>query len=461
MKKRGVKFLVLYTLACQLQNQADFLFRYIGEERPVPQLRASKAGALAGPEEAAQEPDSSALEGPPAGWRAKQEIAGPPDHWLKRVQGAAPELLAGRGQTPVRRVPPPLTPPTDGEWTEADRVGGEWTEADYASGQWRRSLPPSLHAGGPEASLDLPVSLNRSALRAVPASLPRIYPHVETELTSVLEKGESADSRWMEADRADGQRTETNEVDGRWIEADRAGEQWKREQAPILHAGGPEASSGFPASFGGAARRAAPASLPRVYPHVETELASVLEKREGVGDGRVGEVPSPISVQQVRPALLTRKERASSEAKQDAFIQPAEEARESVLKPDARRRVVEARESESNPRGVSLPAVDSLTPQAASEKWPALPARSDLSGGETRPGIHSMQSVGQGLWPALSISTVHHLPGQPGAQSQVEICWPSLPTETIKSEQGQILTRQSWERQQRLDNEQRGSVWNV
>lgn len=54
------------------------------------------------------------------------------------------------------------------------------------------------------------------------------------------------------------------------------GDRWKQRQAPSLHTGNLEASSDPPEPV----LRAGSASLPRIYPRVETELASVLENPE-------------------------------------------------------------------------------------------------------------------------------------------------------------------------------------
>jgi hypothetical protein len=45
--------------------------------------------------------------------------------------------------------------------------------------------------------------------------------------------------------------------------------------------------------------------------------------------------------------------------------------------------------------------------------------------------------------------------------SRAEEGWPSLPNENLSSSQDWRAARQSWERQQRLDDEQRGNVWNA
>jgi hypothetical protein len=101
MKKQRIRFLILYALACQLQKQADFLFRLSGKADDL-------ASATAETETSTMH--SEATEDlPPPHWLMHKEANAIPAHWLRKVQQGAPTLLTKQG-SPVRINTPSLAP---------------------------------------------------------------------------------------------------------------------------------------------------------------------------------------------------------------------------------------------------------------------------------------------------------------------------------------------------------------
>ena len=108
MKKQRIRFLILYALACQLQKQADFLFRLTNQPEPLAAATAetetiTMQKALRGMS------SETAEELPPQHWLVHKEAQAIPTHWLRKVQQGAPTLLTTKSP-PVRLNAPSLTP---------------------------------------------------------------------------------------------------------------------------------------------------------------------------------------------------------------------------------------------------------------------------------------------------------------------------------------------------------------
>jgi hypothetical protein len=78
--------------------------------------------------------------------------------------------------------------------------------------------------------------------------------------------------------------------------------------------------------------------------------------------------------------------------------------------------------------------------------------------------MRSVQQARHNLWPQASISAPahdHRSLGKAREQIQTEMRWPSLPDEVVPNSQDWEMAWRAWERQQRLNEEQRGSSWNA
>ncbi|MGH2480912.1 MAG: hypothetical protein ACRDHW_14760, partial [Ktedonobacteraceae bacterium] len=108
MKKQGVTFFVLRALARQLQNQADFLFRLVGEEeRLIPQMQPGVQKTATAKQGSRREQRLSSPEtaNPPAHWLAKRDSGGAPAHWLKHVQQAGQASTSHSHTLPLGQAP--------------------------------------------------------------------------------------------------------------------------------------------------------------------------------------------------------------------------------------------------------------------------------------------------------------------------------------------------------------------
>lgn len=80
--------------------------------------------------------------------------------------------------------------------------------------------------------------------------------------------------------------------------------------------------------------------------------------------------------------------------------------------------------------------------------------------------MRSNQQAAYNLWPQASIAATarDHQSlrlGEASEQIQTEMRWPSLPEEVTTDSQDWEMVWRVWERQQRLDEEQRGRSWNA
>ena len=80
--------------------------------------------------------------------------------------------------------------------------------------------------------------------------------------------------------------------------------------------------------------------------------------------------------------------------------------------------------------------------------------------------VASVQFAEQDLWPPMSIPLFAYDrqipdPDAVGEQLRAEMRWPSLPEGAMPDNQDWEMTWRVWERRHRLDEEQRGTSWNV
>ncbi len=378
MKKRGVMFFVLRTLARQLQSQADFLFKLVGEEeRFVPQTQPDAQNKMTTQQVTAEEwhLGTAEMEDSPAHWSELGETDGPPAHWLRRVQQATPELLSARVEVSRRRALPArsaaISPRMVGDRPSTPIPGmpappspDQW----YGGMQW---FPPEA---GPVEAIEMEAQLS----------------YGESVLASASQPGE-ASSEVLASTTSD-----------RTINSASSSPKMFVENNPIMST---HKESSTPAPHARLSSRRAPATLPRLW-------SKNTQMREYT-------LPS----QEKWPDLPMRPDLASKE---------------------------------------TTPGADTLgAPQPAHHlSWPGvkmvIPIDRSLSSDRLGEGSRTEEG-----WPSLPDEHRSLSSDRLGEGSRTEEGWPSLPDEHPGISQDWRVARQSWERQQRLDNEQRGNVWNA
>ena len=346
MKKQGVTFFVLRTLARQLQSQADFLFKLVGEEeRLVPQIRQDAQNKMTIQQASTEERrlSSAEMEALPAHWSELGETDGPPAHWLRRVQQATPELLSARAEISRRRAlparPTEISPRRTGDRLSTP-IPGVPTPPSTDRWDGMQWFPPET---GPVEAIEMEAQLS----------------YGESVLASASQPGE-ASSKVLASTTGD-----------QTINSASSSPKMFVENNPIISS---HKEISTPAPHTRLSSRRAPATLPRLW-------------------------------------------------------------------------------SKNNQiREYALPS---------QEKWP------DLSSGETPRGADALDVPQPAQYlsrPGVSMVIPIHTslsPDRLDEGSWAEEGWPSLPNENLSISQDWRAARQSWERQQRLDDEQRGNVWNA
>lgn len=96
--------------------------------------------------------------------------------------------------------------------------------------------------------------------------------------------------------------------------------------------------------------------------------------------------------------------------------------------------------------------------------WPDLPIEQDPSPDATQQAAPAAQPANHVSWSGLdSLSSIQPSRTTDGTEqrTQEETGWPALPDETYGNTRPWRAVYQVWERQQRLDSEQRGEIWNA
>jgi hypothetical protein len=175
--------------------------------------------------------------------------------------------------------------------------------------------------------------------------------------------------------------------------------------------------------------------------------------------------------QRIRLATILQAETASSDLAAQGKPEPEEDERQahktdvpaspgSVVK----KLDVERIGQESEPAQNTRPRIASTLAPAG--EWLGEPVKQGSSPWQERPGTSANQQDGSYLWSQAGIpqpSYGQRWPGlsEAGEHKQVEMPWPSLPDDTLVDGQDWEMARRAWERQRRLDEEQRGSSWNA
>jgi hypothetical protein len=391
MKKQGIRFFLLRALARQLQKQADFLFKLIGEEeRLAPQFQVGnkRINTVKQSIEQDRSVESAAAETPPAHWLARADAGEPPAHWLRRVHQSAPELLAKK-ELAIQSVakPPSLLP----AWQADDRA----QTTDVGS-----SVPASVTDLGRvqrEHSVSVPqINAERTTPAEQYATLKKVVRGPEIEIPS-LTPNKSDGSRWGRVRSKPWLSTQVHSStrgsspQGRFDE-----DEWEKQ------------------------------SVPQASLHGETERASVFAPNRSSPQDRFDEREWG---EQSMPQVSLYGESAS------------------VLALD--RSSPQGRFDEREGREQSVPQAF-LHEEHASDLavWRdgALPESRllDLFGVSS---LTSVSAPGRERWQSPPV--------------QAGMRWPSLPDEVTTNSQDWEMMRLVWERQQRLDEEQQGNLWNA
>ena len=105
-----------------------------------------------------------------------------------------------------------------------------------------------------------------------------------------------------------------------------------------------------------------------------------------------------------------------------------------------------------------------LMPSPSFGKWLSPVVAPDTFPQEERLEVHSIQQTKRNLWPQASTAASaqdDQWQGTSSEQVPTAMHWPSLPDEMTTNDLDWEITRRLWERQQRLNDEQRGSTWNT
>ncbi len=442
MEKRGLQFFVWGMLARRLRDWAAVLERQIDGEK--------RDGLLTSEQTAPEKrPDVSAV--PPLLAHALGRAEGPPAHWLARVQQDAPDLLVQMGLAPAP-TPPLLEerPVDDVEQSE----GGELEPGLPASVEGGSDVYPAKHDPEGGALNDTPPALRRSvSLSSPPASLAADW-RVETRSSALPV------SAWDTGQTAVTPPRQTNKgprsVEGRAEagESNALGEssfvsppsegQLERVSRSVARAArsvesGAEAGESNALGESSFVSPSSEGQLERVSRSVARAARSV-EGGAEVSASNASDLPSPTF--EVPPQRMPRGvARAVRDVEGRAEASEFYEAGEQSFVPEVRdgqpmsRRGVDARTEwgrQGSERLVELPAFQARR----TDPWPPLS-------------------------PAAPFSVMQSSEQARVSPTQFEMNWPALPADVaLESQDWQGEWRQR-ERRQRLDEEQRGNLWNV
>lgn len=491
MKKQGVWFFVLRALACQLQNQADLLFSLIGEEeRPLPRKQPGAQSGTALQQATAREQRLSSAEAEtlPAHWLAPGGRDEPPAHWVRLVQQAKPtsfatgvkassssvlparpaEIKARRADSRLITPLPgmPASPSTD-RWNGIQELP---VEANQPETTETEAQPLDLELDEPErkeaASVSAPAfhpgetSHKALAPRPLPApqssialNVTRARPGEKRAPTLALVNREKAlRSRTKEPGRPSQSRQDQTNVPGF--------QQETAQQGSKLALRGQKAPSGE--------QRAEDIPMigetQGILPAIEKTADLSSSVRQSWQDADQSSMPWPERKQETLSALQIRDGQSIRRAERTAYALPAtpigngDQGMSSQWHARGEQGLNNAGKTSE---WVNAMDADTRQPQ---DRWPDQPMRPDLlperrefSAGNSRPASHlSRAETGMVAPTGMSFST-----DRPDQGNQAEEGWPSLPDEKTSSSQDWRTMRQVWEHQQRLDDEQRGNVWNA
>lgn len=472
MKKQGVTFVVVRALARQLQNQADFLFSLVGEEERV--TPRAWADAPSTPM-ANQQPHLDQTDAPPADWLAKQEAGGPPAHWLQRVQRDAPTLLTGKGR--LNRSPLPVTLASTGKLEKAaevnlsnqlDVAASEPTvlQSEANDKQW-----PIHEKNAPTKTLTRkPGSAKPRALAPMRQSSPRdkqaSVAFQPTEHVSQPKQGwrmPMAHPHQQDAVRPSSQQNvNTGEAFSEIAEQQACTpvpiEHYTWPQPPRLHLS--EHKAAWASTVHDAHEDISFSPAPQVHKVSKRLVHTPRHEQQAHSLRFIPAINEPV-------APLSRDERVTTSEVASVPMQSI-----------SQHATVVRNTLQSKPAHISQ---QHMVP----ETWPDLPARREDVRGNREPAlVRQPDDSREEQWPdtyfiepnSYTSSTYYsakfcpigevalmpaHSSVQPFLSTSSAGLWPALPDEQPPTDQDWGRARQAWQRQQRLDDEQRGCLWNA
>ncbi len=430
MKKQGILFFAVRALARQLQSEADFLFRFIGEEeRLVPQMqpRVHYKGAKQPLASQGEHKLSSAeRETPPADWLARSEIDNPPAHWLTYVQQATSTSLPTSGQASRQNL--------------TDRLAETNSQnLPVRSAETSRQNLPSRSAN---ASAQKTAGRLSHAPRREPAS--------------------SSDAQW-DTMQWPPQEKSSADVTNR-TEQHASVEPMLALPSQARVVGSTALVSPTKKQVHNPAQTAQP-SLSHTHATISNYKDFLaFSHQNDVSDKNVSAMPTHVPSKMVQRRFVTQQ---LAIGKEHPFAQPQRDQdsrsdlSQKAVWQESERSASHEIEPEHTFKRRQPPDGSTRTSQAS---WSDQPGGLDLSPDVTPLAVNAPQPVQRFSWSKMSVPTqtdTGKMPERLDGRSQAETDWPSLPDETMQRSRDWHTMHQDWAHQQRLDNEQRGIVWNV
>ena len=456
MKKQGLLFLVLRTLARQLQRQADFLFTLVGEEQRLVRQPAQNIRQQPGRQQASgqkQNPSQAEMEVPPTDWLAQSAANEPPAHWLKRVQQV--QAASIKGETSIQHTSPlrPLEMPTrrsdsapqakipaldarkpalDAQKSMVDtrKMGHETRQATAETQESRHAAHPIAVNPRARAAFAL---VEYGSVRDIPANEVATRPVLSRAAQPVASRNGAFSSQEVK-------RTTIPSDEPDLLVQEKVRQSAQAQERPSLPR--PQNREARP----GLAQK----SALKEENTTKATLSSPVNRRaetlsDNEHDTRVLRSPSVEQVGETLPATANVRESAP-------IAWQAEE-----MKP-----VHTPQESTFLERVVSTPQTGR---QSSPLAFVSLPGRT-LASADARPAIDDQPWPGMGAQPGTSAARKSAF--TPGREADIsshesgeEIDWPDLPDENLDDDQPWRAIHRDWERQQRLDDEQRGTLWSA
>lgn len=462
MKKQGLQFFMLRTLAEQLQGWADFVSRQIGEEaHPLAQTPANAVqptmGSVADTPRAEsvsegdmENPDA---DNPPVYWMELTDVNEPPAHWLARVQKDASEPLQGKER--INRVPQSRSLPT----MPADAG----VRPNILPGEPERIQGPSRqssesHMRESEEAQEHENRLHAPASRRNRPDSPNPLPPEQAKNGRMRQPVDAV----VESNRLSGRQLgQSDGVEKRGEHQDNARPNTQLNMQPNAQ---PSASNGNDA--------------PQAYNSLVAQAPHTVQTTE-TGNAQGTSMGEIIAAKMTSNQLTTEMPRRVDSTPPDLQPLPATSGSEDSLmnwhSPPATERFFSDEQRDAMGRGRQetgstfndqLP-VDSIV---STERRVSSSSIANASPWEERRGMSAYQEIGEIPQPfanSLASTQSHRLLSAEDASRQTTGLpqWPALP---VDAEEDAATASQHWEmlwrareRQQRLDEEQRGSSWSA
>ncbi len=463
MEKQGLRFFILHALARQLQGWADLVFKQVGEEgrsAQGSQANTEKAERDSGPEVSGVTAAPVVVAQPPTLEEEgnSADADGPPAHWLARVQKAAPDLLKQKGYAARPIATPSHTvsaAQADGSIQTADAEQRArtteimWTERKDRSAQGNQAKAERADTG--EAT-----EVSRTAAAAVPAAQP---PGLVARFQGVSAVDIQAAAQMPALKEERDSATEVSRTETAAVPA---------VQLPALEEGrGSGDADSPPAHWLARVQKAAP-DLLNQKEYAARSIAAPFHMLPAAQTNGGTQKADTDAGQHSRATEIVREEMYPIRPTETGKPRGEEgrvrwEETDVSASPDAlvKQNVTATMGQGKEPVRTSEP---DLPPLSLPGEWRSRLVQPDSSPWEERLVMRSHQQARHNLRPQMSISAPahdHRSLGEAREQIQIEMRWPSLPDEVIPNSQDWEMAWRAWERQQRLNEEQRGSSWNA